>query len=75
MRKPIYKLIMMDYSMPDCDGLEATRQIRKLLQKHSIEKQNQPHICLLTAYGDRKVKANAFEAGMDSHAHKPIFKN
>ena len=34
--QPLYKLIMMDYSMPDCNGPEATRQIRELLNERGV---------------------------------------
>ena len=29
--KPMYSLILMDYSMPDCDGTTAARAIREIL--------------------------------------------
>ena len=29
--KPMYNLILMDYSMPDCNGATAARAIREIL--------------------------------------------
>ena len=29
-----YKLILMDYSMPECDGIQASNNIRKYMKKH-----------------------------------------
>ena len=30
--KPNYKLILMDYSMPECDGISATRSIKQFVR-------------------------------------------
>ena len=73
-KEPMYKLILMDYSMPDCDGPTATKLIRKLV----IERQNmagvQPIICCLTAYSEQQYKDSAIRSGMDCILVKPIFK-
>ena len=44
-----YDLIMMDYAMPQCDGAEATKGIRKYLDD-APEQIQQTYICCLTAY-------------------------
>jgi signal transduction histidine kinase/CheY-like chemotaxis protein/HPt (histidine-containing phosphotransfer) domain-containing protein len=65
-RQP-YDVILMDVQMPEMDGLEATRRIRKLLPAYA-----QPHIIAVTANalkGDREI---CLEAGMDSYVSKPI---
>jgi PAS domain S-box-containing protein len=62
-----YDVILMDIQMPDMDGLDATRCIRK--QKR-LEKQ--PCIVAMTAYaleGDREEFLNA---GMNDYLSKPI---
>ena len=62
-----YDVILMDIQMPDMDGLDATRCIRK--QKR-LEKQ--PCIIAMTAYaleGDREEFLNA---GMNDYLSKPI---
>jgi PAS domain S-box-containing protein len=61
-----YDLILMDVQMPEMDGLDATRNIRKLENIH------QPHIIAMTAnamQGDREI---CIQAGMDDYVSKPI---
>jgi CheY-like chemotaxis protein len=60
-----YDLILMDIRMPEMDGLEATRYIRK----HYIA---QPYIIAMTANvmaGDREA---CYKVGMNSYIAKPI---
>ncbi len=62
-----YDLILMDVHMPDMDGLEATRQLRK---RAGIERQ--PRIVALTASAMQEDRTSCLEAGMDWFATKPI---
>ena len=41
-----YKLIIMDYEMPICNGLDASRKIRDYLAKRTPQAQKQPCIIL-----------------------------
>ncbi len=64
-----YDLILMDVSMPNMDGIEATRRIRQLAdgKKASIP------IIAVSANVNEKDRTNALEAGMDAFTEKPIF--
>lgn len=63
--KTTYDVIFMDVHMPIMDGLEATRQIRKLPNG------SRPYIAALTAYAMPGDKARCLEAGMDDYIAKP----
>ena len=48
--QPLYKLIMMDLSMPIMDGPTATREIRKIHEVNGVTRDEQPFICCMSAY-------------------------
>ena len=74
--EPMYKLILMDYSMPECGGLRATQAIRSLINFAVSwgSDVKQPLICCLTAYNEKSYKDAAKKSGMDCLLVKPIFK-
>lgn len=59
-------LVLMDISMPDISGLEATRQIREFADAGSLP------IVALTAHVDSREKIACQEAGMNAYLTKPI---
>ncbi len=61
-----YDLILMDMQMPVMDGLEATRQIRRLEAGREIP------IIAMTANAFSDDKDRCFEAGMSDFIAKPI---
>ena len=65
-------MIIMDYSMPLCNGFEATIKIRKYLNQNANFFQ-QPYIVCLTAYSAKAFKKKASKCGMNYFQEKPIF--
>jgi len=63
-----YDLILMDFQMPEMDGLEATQQIRLLEQS----KQQRIPIIAMTANAMKEDRERALSAGMDDYISKPI---
>ena len=61
-----YDLILTDWSMPDIDGVEATRQMRKITPSDTV-------IIILTSYGWDVIVNAGIEAGVDSFISKPLF--
>jgi signal transduction histidine kinase/CheY-like chemotaxis protein len=65
-RQP-YDVVLMDVHMPELDGLEATRQIRK-----RWERDRQPFIVAVTAGAAEFDRAECLKAGMDDFVPKPF---
>lgn len=57
--------LLMDVQMPEMDGLEATRQIRKLFGKH-------PFVIAMTANAMQSDRDGCLHAGMNDYISKPI---
>ncbi|MBE6028840.1 MAG: response regulator [Clostridiales bacterium] len=61
-----YNLILVDWKMPELDGIETTRRIREIAGEDSA-------IIILTAYQWEDVLEEALQAGVDSFLSKPLF--
>ena len=65
-RRQPYNLIVVDWKMPEMDGVETARQIRAVVGNESA-------IIILTAYRWDDVLEEALTAGIDSFIPKPLF--
>jgi len=66
-KKIDFDLIFMDIQMPDMDGLEATKVIRKISPHY-----NSSPIIALTAHAMKGEKHRLLKEGMDDYLTKPI---
>ncbi|MDR0388210.1 MAG: response regulator [Treponema sp.] len=71
-----YSMIFMDVQMPEMDGYEATRQIRKFEREiysgQSSEPSKRIPIIAMTANVFREDIEKCLDAGMDDHLGKPL---
>lgn len=67
-RRDPYNLILVDWKMPEMDGVETTRRIRSMIGNESA-------IIILTAYRWDDILDEAVQAGVDSFLAKPLFAN
>ena len=65
-RRDPYNLLLIDWRMPEMDGIETTRQIRSILGYETP-------IIILTSYNWDDVAEEAMQAGVDTFVPKPLF--
>ena len=65
-RREDYNLIIIDWKMPEMDGIETTRQIRKIVG-------NNTPVIILTSFNWDEIADEAREAGADTVVSKPLF--
>ncbi|MGD8868757.1 MAG: response regulator [Gemmatimonadales bacterium] len=64
--KERYDVVLMDMQMPEMDGLEATRRMRRL------RRDGGPRIVAMTANATAEDRQAAAAAGMDDYVTKPV---
>lgn len=60
-----FDVVFMDVQMPELDGLEATRRIRR-------QQMEQPYIIAMTANAMKEDREECIQAGMDDYIPKPL---
>jgi CheY-like chemotaxis protein len=65
-RREPYNLILVDWRMPELDGVETTRQIRRIVG-------GETPIIILTSYSWEDITEEATAAGVDTFVAKPLF--
>ena len=65
-RRESYDILLIDLKMPEQNGIEVTRQVRKIIGDEST-------IIILTAHHWDDVIEEAIEAGVDKFMSKPLF--
>jgi two-component system sensor histidine kinase/response regulator len=61
-----HDVILLDWQMPDMNGVDVARRIRQL------NLSRQPHLCLVTAFGREHLFADAKAHGIESLLVKPV---
>lgn len=61
-----YDICLIDWKMPEMDGVETTRQIRRIVGTDTL-------IIILTAYDYSEIETTAREAGANLFLSKPLF--
>ena len=65
-RQDPFDMILINWTMPEMDGIETTRQIRPLVSQDTV-------IMILSSYGWDDIVNEGVDAGVDSFINKPLF--
>ena len=61
-----YNLVLLDWKMPEMDGIDVARQIRQRYAKETT-------VIILTSFNWDEIMEEAIHAGVDSFLAKPLF--
>lgn len=67
-RKDYFNIVLLDWKMPEMDGIETARQIRKIVGEDVT-------IIVMTAYDWSEIEQEAKMAGVNLLVTKPLFKS
>jgi two-component system sensor histidine kinase/response regulator len=63
---PQYDLVIVDWMMPDMDGVETVRRIR------ALDLAKPPHIMMISGYGQEELLPQILSLGLDGVLTKPV---
>ena len=63
-----YDIVLVDLKMPDMDGIQTTKAIRRLVGAETL-------VVVMTAYEWKELEADARHAGVDFFITKPLFRS
>lgn len=67
-----YNLICLDIMMPEMDGHQALKMIRKIEEDNKVAEDDKVKIVMTTALSETRHVTKAFENGCTAYAGKPI---
>lgn len=67
-----YDLICLDIMMPEMDGHQALKTIRKIEEESDVAEDERVKIVMTTALSETRHVTKAFENGCTAYAGKPI---
>ena len=67
-----YDLICLDIMMPKLDGIKALKAIRELEKQYGTDASRRAKIIMTTALNETQNVFDAFEAGCEGYAAKPL---
>jgi len=65
--KSAYKAVLTDWRMPEMDGVETAKEIKKRKDLAA-----DPHVIMVSAFGNDEVTRQAVKAGAKAFLHKPV---
>jgi len=63
-----YRLLLLDWRMPDMDGLELMRRLR-----HELSGEIMPTVLITTAFGNEELRREGEALGISAFISKPLF--
>ena len=67
-----YDLVCLDIMMPNKDGLDALRDMRRMEREMDIPEEQETRIIMITALSEMEQVNRAFDIGCQGYAAKPL---